>query len=171
MVGVAMRGLMRRVVVAAGAAAVLLGPAVGVVSAAGAAATGTRLAAGRDGSGGTVGTAKEVPGTATLNRGGSAAVDSVSCVSAGNCSAGGYYFDGSGNRLAAILPALTSAVPGQGRARSLPNRLGPPRQRPSRRRVRLWLSLRSAPGRRSLPRITGRTRSMSRIPAMAPCRW
>src|SRR5215472_14676167 len=119
-----MRGLMRRVVVVAGAAAVLLGPAVGVVSAAGAAAAGTRLAAGRDGSGGTGGTAKEVPGTATLNQGGSAAVDSVSCASAGTCSAGGSYFDGSGHQLAAILPALTFAVPGQGRARSLPQAVG-----------------------------------------------
>jgi hypothetical protein len=40
---------------------------------------------------GTWGTAIEVPGTAALNTGGSAEVYSVSCVSAGNCSAGGYY--------------------------------------------------------------------------------
>jgi hypothetical protein len=39
------------------------------------------------------GTAQEVPGTATLNAGGYAEVTSVSCASAGNCSAGGYYFD------------------------------------------------------------------------------
>jgi hypothetical protein len=37
------------------------------------------------------GTAREVPGTATLNRDGNAAIDSVSCASAGNCSAGGRY--------------------------------------------------------------------------------
>jgi Peptidase A4 family len=42
------------------------------------------------------GTAEEVPGTAALNKGGNAVVNSVSCASAGNCSAGGYYVDGSG---------------------------------------------------------------------------
>ena len=40
-------------------------------------------------------TAVEVPGTAALNAGGLAEVTSVSCASAGNCSAGGYYADGS----------------------------------------------------------------------------
>jgi hypothetical protein len=39
------------------------------------------------------GTAQEVPGTATLNQGGAALVTSVSCPTAGNCSAGGTYFD------------------------------------------------------------------------------
>ena len=39
----------------------------------------------------------EVPGTASLNAGGSASISSVSCASAGNCSAGGYYLDGSGH--------------------------------------------------------------------------
>jgi len=47
--------------------------------------------------GGVWGTAEEVPGTAALNVGGSAAVTSVSCASAGNCSAGGQYSAGSGN--------------------------------------------------------------------------
>jgi hypothetical protein len=41
--------------------------------------------------GGTWGTAKEVPGTAALNSGTKAGTDSVSCPSAGNCSAGGHY--------------------------------------------------------------------------------
>jgi len=41
------------------------------------------------------GSAIEVPGTAALNLGGSAAVNSVSCASTGNCAAGGYYVDGS----------------------------------------------------------------------------
>jgi hypothetical protein len=41
--------------------------------------------------GGTWGSAKEVPGTAALNGGGFATVNSVSCASAGNCSAGGSY--------------------------------------------------------------------------------
>jgi hypothetical protein len=37
----------------------------------------------------------EVPGTRALNKGGAAAVNSVSCVSAGRCAANGYYVDGS----------------------------------------------------------------------------
>jgi hypothetical protein len=42
------------------------------------------------------GRAKEIPGTAALNTGGFATVDSLSCATAGNCSAGGSYTDGSG---------------------------------------------------------------------------
>ena len=38
----------------------------------------------------------EVPGTAALNKGGFATVSSVSCASAGNCAAGGFYYDGGG---------------------------------------------------------------------------
>jgi hypothetical protein len=38
----------------------------------------------------------EVPGTAALNRGVQAEITSVSCASAGSCSAGGSYKDGSG---------------------------------------------------------------------------
>jgi hypothetical protein len=41
--------------------------------------------------GGSWGMAREVPGTAALNAGGQALILSVSCVSAGNCSAGGFY--------------------------------------------------------------------------------
>ena len=37
----------------------------------------------------------EVPGTAALNQGGDAAVNSVSCAMAGNCAADGYYTDSS----------------------------------------------------------------------------
>jgi uncharacterized protein YunC (DUF1805 family) len=48
--------------------------------------------------GGTWHTAQKVPGTATLNIGGNAQVQSVSCASAGSCSAGGYYTDGSGRQ-------------------------------------------------------------------------
>jgi hypothetical protein len=51
---------------------------------------------------GTWGTAIEVPGTATLNAGGTAWVNSVSCASAGNCAAGGYYTDGSGHTQAFV---------------------------------------------------------------------
>jgi hypothetical protein len=46
-------------------------------------------------SGGSWGPAKEV--AAALNTGRTAAINSVSCGSAGNCSAGGYYTDSSGN--------------------------------------------------------------------------
>ena len=52
--------------------------------------------------GGRWGTALEVPGTASLNAGGQPRVSSVSCPSAGNCSAGGAYLDGSGNRHAFV---------------------------------------------------------------------
>jgi hypothetical protein len=45
---------------------------------------------------GTWKTAIEVPGTAALSVGGPAEVGSASCASAGNCSAGGTYLDGSG---------------------------------------------------------------------------
>jgi len=41
---------------------------------------------------GSWGNATEVPGTAALNQGGNAVVESVSCASARHCSAGGYYF-------------------------------------------------------------------------------
>jgi len=46
---------------------------------------------------GTWGTAKEVPGLAALNTGGGAEVQFVSCVSAGNCTAGGSYSTSSGD--------------------------------------------------------------------------
>jgi hypothetical protein len=39
----------------------------------------------------TWGKAQEVPGTATLNKGGGAGITAMSCASVGNCSAGGYY--------------------------------------------------------------------------------
>lgn len=42
------------------------------------------------------GTAEQVPGTAQLDTSGFAHVGSVSCASAGNCSADGYYTDASG---------------------------------------------------------------------------
>jgi hypothetical protein len=42
-------------------------------------------------------TAVEVPGTASLNVGGSAAISSISCRAAGACSAGGYYASASGD--------------------------------------------------------------------------
>jgi hypothetical protein len=56
------------------------------------------------------GTAAEVPGTAALNTGGSAELDSLSCAPAGNCSAGGSYTDSSGQ-----LQAFVVSQTGQGR--------------------------------------------------------
>jgi hypothetical protein len=44
----------------------------------------------------------EVPGTGTLNKGGSAGVLSVSCASAGSCAAGGSYTDRSGHTQAFV---------------------------------------------------------------------
>jgi hypothetical protein len=52
---------------------------------------------------GTWRTAKEAPGTATLNKGGNANISAVSCGSAGNCGAGGYYTDGSGGTQAFVV--------------------------------------------------------------------
>src|SRR5258706_581164 len=69
-----------------------------VYAGAGQAVAGTRMAAGAraPAAGGTWHTAQKVPGAATLNKGGEAQVQSVSCASVGNCSAGGYYTDSSG---------------------------------------------------------------------------
>jgi hypothetical protein len=52
---------------------------------------------------GTWGTAAELPGLAALNTGGSATIISVSCVSAGNCAAGGYYSNSSGDQEAFVV--------------------------------------------------------------------
>ncbi len=43
------------------------------------------------------GKAEEVPGTAALNKGGDADVNSVSCARVGSCGAGGFYTDGHGH--------------------------------------------------------------------------
>ena len=51
--------------------------------------------------GGTWGTAIEVAGS--LNAGGDGEINSVSCISAGNCTAGGYYKDGSANIQAFVV--------------------------------------------------------------------
>jgi hypothetical protein len=53
--------------------------------------------------GSTWGTAKEIPGTAALNKGGDAQITSVSCASAGHCSAGGSYTDSSFNTQAFVV--------------------------------------------------------------------
>src|SRR6266851_4763139 len=61
-----------------------------------------RAAAGAVARAGTWRAAIEVPGTGGLNKGGNAAVISVSCASAGNCAAAGGYTDGSGHRQAFV---------------------------------------------------------------------
>jgi hypothetical protein len=48
-------------------------------------------------------TAIEVPGIAALNKDGNAFVVSVSCATAGNCSAGGSYVDGSNKEQAFVV--------------------------------------------------------------------
>jgi hypothetical protein len=52
---------------------------------------------------GTWGTAIEVPGTGTLNKGGDAGVGSVSCATAASCTAGGDYKDGSSKHQAFVV--------------------------------------------------------------------
>jgi Ricin-type beta-trefoil lectin domain/Putative Ig domain len=65
--------------------------------------------------GGTWGTAQAVPSLATLNAGGNAQVTSVSCASAGNCAAGGYYSVGS-NRTQAFVVDETGGTWGKAQA-------------------------------------------------------
>jgi hypothetical protein len=55
---------------------------------------------------GSWGTAVEVPGTAALNQGGTAQITSVSCASAGNCSAGGFYTDRSAHMRAFVVSEM-----------------------------------------------------------------
>jgi hypothetical protein len=68
----------------------------------------------------TWGTAIEVPGLGSLNLGGHAELASVSCPSAGNCTAGGFYADGSGHGQAFVVRetagiwAKAIEVPGSG---------------------------------------------------------
>jgi hypothetical protein len=68
------------------------------------------------------GTAKEVPGTAALNTGGNAEINSVSCASPGNCSAGGYYATSAGIE----DPFVVSQTGGAwGTAKTIPGSVGP----------------------------------------------
>ena len=66
-------------------------------------ASGTQAAAALAAPGGTWGNAKEV--AAGLNQGGEGQLNSVSCASAGNCSAGGYYTDAAGHFQAFVVSA------------------------------------------------------------------
>ena len=52
---------------------------------------------------GTWGNAIEIPGLATLNTGGDAAITSVSCRSAGSCAVGGTYRDSAGHTQAFVV--------------------------------------------------------------------
>src|SRR5215472_14598268 len=81
----------RVVMVVAGAAAVLCAAPLAVIAAPAASAAAQA---------GTWGTAIEVPGLGSLNQGGQAQLNSVSCGAARNCAAGGSYTDGSGRRQA-----------------------------------------------------------------------
>ena len=73
------------------------------VAGSGGVAAGTRAEAPRAALAGTWGAAREMPGTAALNQGGSAQVNSVSCSSPGNCSAGGFYTDSAGGDQAFVV--------------------------------------------------------------------
>jgi hypothetical protein len=102
----------------------VLASGLGLVLALGAAASPDALAAtqvaaeARAAAGGTWGPAQEV--AAALNTGGFAEVNSVSCASAGNCSAGGSYTDSSGNAQAFGVSSRNGAwgmaeeIPGSG---------------------------------------------------------
>ncbi len=57
-------------------------------------------------------TAVEVPGTAELNAGGQAGVNSLSCAAPGSCTAGGFYTDGSGNGQAFVATKPGPGGPG-----------------------------------------------------------
>jgi hypothetical protein len=67
---------------------------------------------------GTWGKAKAVPGLATLNKGGVAVINAVSCASAGTCSAGGVYTEVSGHEQGFVVNEVkgtwgtAKAVPG-----------------------------------------------------------
>jgi len=70
------------------------------------------------------GKAEEVPGIAALNVGGDAAVSSVSCATAGNCSAGGFYLTaigGSGNLQAFVVTRVNGTW---GTAQEVPGMAG-----------------------------------------------
>jgi hypothetical protein len=63
------------------------------------------------------GKAREVPGLGALNVGGSALLESVSCASARNCSAGGYYTDSGGHAQAFVVSESNGRW---GKAREVP---------------------------------------------------
>jgi hypothetical protein len=84
----------RIVMVLAGAVALSCAAPLAVSAAPGAGAAAGTVAWGK---------AIEVPGLGSLNQGGNAEVTSVSCATSGNCSAGGYYIDGSEHQQAFVV--------------------------------------------------------------------
>jgi hypothetical protein len=114
-----MRGGWRSATVMVATAAAVCGPVLaGTGQAATAAprpAAGARAASGRN-----WGKAGEVLGIAALNAGGLALVGTVSCASAGNCSAGGSYTDRAGARQVHVVSQVRGSwgrateVPGAG---------------------------------------------------------
>ena len=115
----------RQVLVVAAAAAVLLGTgcaqaAPATTTTAMPSTTPVATSAAAAGAAGTWRAAIEIPGTGGLNKGGNAAVNSVSCASAGNCAAGGLFTDGSGHIQAFVASEINGTwhpaieVPGTG---------------------------------------------------------
>ena len=84
------------------------------------------------------GQARQVPGMAALDKGGSAVISAASCGSAGNCAAGGYYTGRSGNAGAFVVSQVHGIW---GQALEVPGHRSP-RHRP-RRRDRLGVLPRS----------------------------
>ena len=82
---------------AVAAAAMMVMAGAALLAGAGPAAAATAGAHASAAMGGTWGNAQEVPGSGALNASGAAGVNSVSCASVGNCVAGGYYDDSSGD--------------------------------------------------------------------------
>src|SRR5262249_3696310 len=109
--------LMRRsTMAAAGAAAVLC---LAFLNAAGVRAAGAHAAAvaRAAAAGGIWGKAEKVPGLAALNQGGFAEISSVSCASAGNCAAVGFYSTASLHHQAFVVSEVKGAW---GRAEQVP---------------------------------------------------
>jgi uncharacterized repeat protein (TIGR02543 family) len=79
----------------------IFAPLLAAFLAVGASAAAVLFSAGPVGADITWGTANEV--AASLNTGGGAAINAISCPSAGNCAAGGYYQDGSGHDQAFVV--------------------------------------------------------------------
>ena len=103
---------------------------------------------------GTWGTAIEVPGSATLNAGGSASVTSVSCASAGNCAAGGSYHIDSSSSLQAFVASETNGT--WGAAIECPGRAR-------------WAGAPASPRCRALRRATARPAGLTPAPSIT-CR-
>jgi hypothetical protein len=101
----AKRARTRRLAVTIAVAATVV--AVAATLAGPAAAAGTLT--GATGPGGAWRKAEEVPGTAALNKGGDAGIDSVSCASAGNCGGGGFYTGSSGYSEALVVSQVHGA--------------------------------------------------------------